>query len=188
MTRRIFRKGSAALRTLKILEAYPVLTAPRLGTLLSITPPAANTAIKQLCQAGVPREQTGYARNRIYASDEVLGILNRPFSEESIVPKGAVESPSLARPFRLPIAPFRQQRICQNNDATHDGGDGDQAGAKSTKSSITPMTPHNLTPHNGAYATSPICCAEVRRRARYLHGRCYASSYSGVCSGVECCL
>ena len=87
LTRRIFRKGSAALRTLKILAAYPVLTAPRLGALLSITPPAANTAINQLSQAGILTERTGYARNRIYAADEVLGILNRPFSEEPIVPK-----------------------------------------------------------------------------------------------------
>lgn len=37
----------------------------------------------------------------------------------------AVEYPSWSRSFRLPITPFTQQRICQNNDATHDGGDGD---------------------------------------------------------------
>ena len=86
LTRRSFRKGSAALRTLDILRDYPVLTAPRLGTLLSITPPAAHTAIGQLCQAGILRERTGYARNRIYVADEVLGILNRPFAEDPIVP------------------------------------------------------------------------------------------------------
>ncbi|MFT8480294.1 Fic family protein [Gluconobacter oxydans] len=87
LTRRTFRKGSAALRALELLAAYPVLTAPRLGTLLSISPPAAHTAINQLCQTGILRERTGYARNRIYAADDVLGILNRPFSEEPIVPK-----------------------------------------------------------------------------------------------------
>ncbi len=87
LTRRPFRKGSAALRALEILSAYPVLTAPRLGALLSISPPAAHTAISQLCQTGILRERTGYARNRIYAADEVLGILNRPFSEEPIFPK-----------------------------------------------------------------------------------------------------
>ncbi|MBS1083618.1 Fic family protein [Gluconobacter kondonii] len=87
LTRRLFRKGSAALRALEILSAYPVVTAPRLGTLLSISPPAAHMAISQLCQTGILRERTGYARNRIYAADEVLGILNRPFSEEPIVPK-----------------------------------------------------------------------------------------------------
>ena len=86
LTRRSFRKGSAALRALDILRDYPVLTAPRLGTLLSITPPAAHTAIGQLCQAGILRERTGYARNRIYVADEVLGILNRPFAEDPIVP------------------------------------------------------------------------------------------------------
>lgn len=87
LTRRTFRKGSAALRALEILSAYPVVTAPRLGALLSISPPAAHTALSQLCQARILRERTGHARNRIYVADEVLGILNRPFSEEPIVPK-----------------------------------------------------------------------------------------------------
>lgn len=59
LTCRSFRKRSAALRALDILGDYPVLTAPRLGALLSITPPAVNTAISQLCQAGILRERTG---------------------------------------------------------------------------------------------------------------------------------
>ncbi|KXV35596.1 hypothetical protein AD940_02285 [Gluconobacter thailandicus] len=92
LSRRSFRKRSAALRALDILRDYPVLTAPRLGTLLSITPPAAHTAIGQLCQAGILRERAGYARNRIYVADEVLGILNRPFAEDPIVPGAGTES------------------------------------------------------------------------------------------------
>ncbi|MBR0560463.1 Fic family protein [Neokomagataea anthophila] len=87
LTRRSFRKGSASLRALDVLTAYPVLTAQRLGTLLAITPPAALTAIHQLCQAGILRERTGYARNRIYAADDVLTILNRPFAEEPVLPE-----------------------------------------------------------------------------------------------------
>ncbi len=36
-----------------------------------------------------------------------------------------LEYPSWSRSFWLPITPFTQQRVCQNDDATHDGGDGD---------------------------------------------------------------
>ncbi|KPH85626.1 filamentation induced by cAMP protein Fic (plasmid) [Komagataeibacter intermedius AF2] len=84
--RRAFRKGSAALRALDLLTDYPVLTASRLGHLLDITPPAAQTALAQLCQVGILTERTGYARNRIYAAEEVLTILNRPFGEEPALP------------------------------------------------------------------------------------------------------
>ncbi|WP_019086695.1 Fic family protein [Komagataeibacter europaeus] len=84
--RRAFRKGSTALRALDLLTDYPVLTASRLGHLLDITPPAAQTALAQLCQVGILTERTGYARNRIYAAEDVLTILNRPFGEEPALP------------------------------------------------------------------------------------------------------
>lgn len=35
------------------------------------------------------------------------------------------EYPSWSRAFWLPVAPFTQQRVCQDNDAPHDGGDSD---------------------------------------------------------------
>lgn len=82
LTRRPFRRGSAALRTLDLLTDYPVLTAPRLSILLEITAPATHTALAQLCQAGILTERTGYTRNRIYAAEEILLLLNRPFGEE----------------------------------------------------------------------------------------------------------
>ena len=88
--RRKFRKGSAAARALEELPHYPVVTAKRLGELLAISPPQAHQAITQLEEAGILVERTGYSRNRIYAADEALNIINRPFGEEPILTDEAV--------------------------------------------------------------------------------------------------
>ncbi|MDB5723896.1 MAG: filamentation induced by cAMP protein Fic [Novosphingobium sp.] len=77
--RRRYRQKSAALRALAILPSYPVITAKSLAARLHISVPAALTAIDQLTEAGILRERTGYARNRIFVAPEVLSILNRPF-------------------------------------------------------------------------------------------------------------
>jgi Fic family protein len=87
--RRKFRKGSAAARALEELPHYPVVTAKRLGELLSISPPQVHQAIAQLEEAGILAERTGYARNRIYAANEAMNIINRPFGEEPILPHEA---------------------------------------------------------------------------------------------------
>lgn len=84
--RRKFRKASAAARALDELPHYPVVTAKRLGDLLTISPPQAHQAIVQLEQAGILQERTGYARNRIYAAEEALTIINRPFGETPVLP------------------------------------------------------------------------------------------------------
>ncbi|XSC48350.1 Fic family protein [Bradyrhizobium sp. RDT10] len=84
--RRKFRKGSAAARALDELPHYPVLTAKRLGELLEISPPQAHQAIAQLEEAGILAERTGYSRNRVYAANDALNIINRPFGEQPILP------------------------------------------------------------------------------------------------------
>jgi Fic family protein len=84
--RRKFRRGSAAARALDELPHYPVVTAKRLGDLLEISAPQAHQAIGQLKDAGILTERTGYARNRIFAADEALTIINRPFGEAAILP------------------------------------------------------------------------------------------------------
>lgn len=83
--RRKFRKSSAAERALEELPHYPVVTAKRLGELLDISPPQSHQAISQLTEAGILKERTGYARNRIYVAEEALAIINRPFGEEPIL-------------------------------------------------------------------------------------------------------
>ncbi|MBO9559710.1 MAG: Fic family protein [Caulobacter sp.] len=86
-TRRTFRKGSSSLRALDVLSQYPVLTITRLAVLLKVTFPAAGKAVDQLCEAGILRERTGYARNRIFLAPEALSIMNRPFGEAPVVPE-----------------------------------------------------------------------------------------------------
>lgn len=86
--RRKFRKGSGAERALEILPHYPVLTIKRLSNLLAISAPAATTAVEQLLEAGIVTERTGYARNRVFAADDALTIINRPFGEEAVLPEG----------------------------------------------------------------------------------------------------
>ncbi|WP_327753179.1 Fic/DOC family N-terminal domain-containing protein [Sphingobium sp. SJ10-10] len=77
--RRKFRSNSAALRALDLLSDYPVVTMKRLAQKLGVSRPQALSAINQLMEAGILSERTGYSRNRIFAAQEVLAIVNRPF-------------------------------------------------------------------------------------------------------------
>lgn len=79
--RRAFRLNSASRRALDLLAHYPILTARRLGSLLDVSAPQAHAAIRQLEDAHIVTERTGYARNRVFAASEALAILNRPFGE-----------------------------------------------------------------------------------------------------------
>jgi Fic family protein len=94
--RRKYRKGSAAARALDELPHYPVVTAKRLGELLEISAPQAHQAIAQLEEAGILVERTGYSRNRIYAANEALTIINRPFGADPILPDGEPDNAPVA--------------------------------------------------------------------------------------------
>jgi len=85
--RRRFRKESAASKALPLLPHYPVLTIRRLAQLVEVSIPAATTAIEQLREAGILKERTGYARNRVFAATEALQIINRPFGSTPILPE-----------------------------------------------------------------------------------------------------
>lgn len=85
--RRAFRRNSSSLRALEVIPQYPVITIPRLATLLKVTYPAAATAVAQLEEIKVLVERTGYTRNRVFAAPEALSILNRPFGEDPIIPE-----------------------------------------------------------------------------------------------------
>lgn len=80
------RADSAASRALPRLVDYPVLTAQRLAQLLQVSHEAANKAVRRLVELGVLRERTGYQRNRIYAAEDVLRVVNRPFGVAPILP------------------------------------------------------------------------------------------------------
>lgn len=82
-----FRQGSAAMNALKVLPDYPVLTVKRLSEILHVSFTAANGAVEQLLEAGILKERTGYARNKVFAVPSALSIINRPFGEAPIVPQ-----------------------------------------------------------------------------------------------------
>jgi Fic family protein len=76
-SRRPWRKNSAAKRALDILPGFPITTASRLAAMLKVSAPSMNSALKQLVDAKIIMERTGFKRNRIFAAPEVLEIYNR---------------------------------------------------------------------------------------------------------------
>lgn len=69
-----------------LADLLAVAAGELLAELLNISRPQVHQAIAQLEEAGVLEERTGYSRNRVYAATEVLGIINRPFGEEPLLP------------------------------------------------------------------------------------------------------
>ena len=84
--RRRFRANSAPLSTLALLPHYPVVTVNRLAALLGISFHSASLAVRQLADAGIVTERTGYSRNRVFVAQEVLSLVNRPFGVEPMLP------------------------------------------------------------------------------------------------------
>lgn len=76
-----FRGDSAAKRALTELLKTPIVTIKHLEKKLGVSNPAALRAINQLCESKILRERTGFARNRIFATEEVIELLARPFGE-----------------------------------------------------------------------------------------------------------
>jgi Fic family protein len=77
-----FRRRSSAARALELLLRMPVLTAKLLADELNVSLPAANEGIKRLEKSGVVRDRSGRGRRRIYAAEEVINLLSRPFGAD----------------------------------------------------------------------------------------------------------
>lgn len=60
---------------LKLFEK-PVTTAKEVENVLNITKPTANTLIQNLEDAGILKEKTGFARNRVFVLHEYLALFN----------------------------------------------------------------------------------------------------------------
>jgi Fic family protein len=87
-----FRARSSPDRALGVLMRLPIMTARQLSTELGVSFQAASTALKSLEKAGVVRERTGYGRNRVFAAEEVIALLSRPFGQDpEIALEGARE-------------------------------------------------------------------------------------------------
>lgn len=77
-----FRRGSSAARALDLLLKMPVMTVSLLASELEISVQAASQGIQRLEKAGVVRDRSKRGRNRIYAAEEVINVLARPFGAD----------------------------------------------------------------------------------------------------------
>lgn len=78
-TRRVQQAGRSAANTLRALAALrqrPILSLPQLRHDTSMSFPTASAAMLRLVEAGIARELTGQRRNRVFAYDSYLTILN----------------------------------------------------------------------------------------------------------------
>ncbi len=70
------RRASTTLRVFRVLCRYPVTDLKQISRLAEITFPTATKGMEALIRLGVARELTGRHRNRVFAYDRYLNILN----------------------------------------------------------------------------------------------------------------
>jgi len=70
------REGSSALRVLGALRNRPIATIQDLGARAKVTFPTAAKAVEILVRTGIASELTGRQRNRVFAYDRFVAILN----------------------------------------------------------------------------------------------------------------
>lgn len=64
------------LRVHDALMAKPVTSLPEIGRVTGLTPPTAGSAMDGLVSPGIAREITGKRRDRVFAYNQYLSILN----------------------------------------------------------------------------------------------------------------
>jgi Fic family protein len=74
------RAGARLLQVVDMLFARPVLTVRQVEAALGVNFPSAQRYVNRLEEAGLLRETTGKARNRIYQADQVLLAIEEPLS------------------------------------------------------------------------------------------------------------
>lgn len=77
-----FRRGSSAERALTLLLKMPLLTIKAMAAELEVSVQAASDGINRLEEAGVVRDRSGHGRGRVYAAEEVISVLARPFGAD----------------------------------------------------------------------------------------------------------
>lgn len=75
------REGSASRRALAGLLAKPIFTVKELSERLSVSFEAASKAASKLVEDKIVAERTGFGRNRIFATEEVIHALAREFGQ-----------------------------------------------------------------------------------------------------------
>jgi Fic family protein len=85
-----FRRGSSAERSLVLLLRMPLITKKQVATELGVSLQAAIDGVDRLEAAGVIRDRSGHGRRRVYAAEEVISVLARPFGVDiAVVLEGA---------------------------------------------------------------------------------------------------
>jgi len=85
-----FRRGSTAARSLDMLLRTPLITIKLLAAELDVSLQAASDGMNRLKKAGVVQDRSGKGRGRIFAAEEVISILARPFGADiDVVLEGA---------------------------------------------------------------------------------------------------
>lgn len=85
-----FRRGSSAERALTLLLKMPLLTIKTMAAELEVSVQAASDGVNRLEKAGIIRDRRGHGRGRVYAAEEVIGVLARPFGADiEVVLEGA---------------------------------------------------------------------------------------------------
>jgi len=75
------KRAALQIKIADLLIERPVLTIPYLSKQLNITYMTASNNIDKLFKAGILKEITGAKRNKIFVAEEVLEVINRPFSK-----------------------------------------------------------------------------------------------------------
>lgn len=75
--------AASAFQVHRYLQEHPVASSSTLCQEEDLAPSTVNNALAHLARAGLIREITGNARNRIYAYQEVLGLLNEGIEQPS---------------------------------------------------------------------------------------------------------
>ncbi len=92
-----FRGGSTALRALELLQRMPIVTIAALVDELGVTKQAARVALEHLVDRGVARNRGRAGRTQLFAAEELISLLSRPF--------GADAEPALEKGRALLAAP-----------------------------------------------------------------------------------
>jgi hypothetical protein len=73
-----------------LLLRIPLLTIKLMATELDVSLQAASDGMDRLEKAGVLRDRSGHGRRRVYAAEEVISVLARPFGADiDVVLEGA---------------------------------------------------------------------------------------------------
>lgn len=70
------RRAGSGLRAHDALKARPITSMTGICTATGLSFPAAGSAMELLIEQGIAREMTGKRRNRLFAYDRYLSILN----------------------------------------------------------------------------------------------------------------